>query len=330
MNCLNNTIKYIQSVFDDVNKIGEFNVTNIPMYLSDKYLFIGLSILGNDCILVKPKIKQELIIGTIEKDLNQIKRFTHRFPVFVFCGLRLSQRKTLIKNKIPFVVPETQIFIPYPPISLTEVVPRERVENEKFKKSTQVVFAYLFLNNIETINAHRIAEKLGYSVPTANRALNELVDKGVLLQSSNGTRKKYTMLSKRELWEHGKQYLFNPVEKSFLVLNNTVKVNDKRFFKSGDTALCEYSDIFDENANYEKHYACFTKHFSELYQHAYPEIIEFSMSSFVAIESMVYNPALLSTNDRVDVVSLYAQYLDKSDERVEIAFERIIEEIING
>ena len=323
-------LQYIQSVFTDVANIENADFKNLPAYLFEKFSFTNFELLGNKCILVEYNEKQELFIDTINKDLNQIKRFTKRYPVFVFEGLRLKQRESLISNKISFIVPETQIYIPYPPISLTEVEARERVETEKFKKSTQVIFAYLLLNKVDTINAHRLADKLGYSVTTANRALNELVDKGVLLQNSNGTRKKYLIPSKQEYWERGKQFLFNPVSDSFLLLKSNVSIGDERLLKSGDTALCEYSDHFDENANYEKHYACFTNHFHELHKHGYPKTIEFSMSSFVVIESLAYNPALLSNDDKIDVVTLYAQYLDKHDERAEIALDEIMEGIING
>lgn len=327
---MNDAIRYIQSIFEDVHRIDETNITNLPIYLDDKYRFICFHLLGKDCVLAEPKIMHKIVIDTIKKDSNQIKRLTNRFPVFVFKGLRLSQRKTLVKNKIPFVVPQTQIFIPYPPISLTEVEARERVETEKFKKSTQVVFAYLFLNKVNIINAHRLAQILGYSVTTANRALNELVDKGVLLQCDSGTRKKYIQPQKREYWEQGKQFLFNPVTKSFLLLKNSVNIGDVRLLKSGDTALCEYSNHFDENANYEKHYACYSDYFHELHQHSYPKTIEYSMSSYVCVESLAYNPALLSKDDKIDVVTLYAQFLDKHDERTEIALNEIIEAIING
>lgn len=327
---MKSAIQYIQSVFTDVANIGNANFNNIPIYLFEKFSFTNFELLGNKCILAEYKEKQELFIDTISKDLKQIKRFTNRYPVFVFEGLRLKQRESLISSKIPFVVPETQIYIPYPPISLTEVEARERVETEKFKKSTQVIFAYLLLNKVDTINAHKLAEKLGYSVTTANRALNELVDKGVLLQSSNGTRKKYTIPSKKEYWEQGKQFLFNPITDSFLLLKSNVSIGDERLLKSGDTALCEYSDHFDENANYEKHYACFTNDFHELHKHGYPKTIEFSMSSFVCVESLAYNPALLSKDDKIDAVTLYAQYLDKHDERAEIALDEIMEGIING
>lgn len=330
MRIVKSAIQYIQSVFTDVANIENANLSNIPIYLFEKFNFTNFELLGNKCILAEYKKKQELFIDTISKDLKQIKRFTSRYPVFVFEGLRLKQRENLISSKIPFVVPETQIYIPYPPISLTEVEVRERIETEKFKKSTQVIFAYLLLNEIDTINAHKLSEKLGYSVTTANRALNELVDKGVLLQSSNGTRKKYTIPSKREYWEQGKQFLFNPVTNSFLLLKNNVDIGDRRLLKSGDTALCEYSDHFDENANYEKHYACFTNYFHELHKHGYPKSIEYSMSSFVYVESLAYNPALLSKDDKIDAVTLYAQYLDKHDERAEIALDEIMEGIING
>lgn len=330
MRGLNNAIQYIQRVFSDVANIEKSNFHKLPIYLTDKFDFMCFDLYGNAYILAEYKEKQDLFIENIEKDISQIKRLTNRNPVFVFNWLRLTQRENLIKNKISFVVPETQIFIPYPPIYLTESEAREKTVTDEFKKSTQVVFAYLLLNNVDNINAHRLAERLGYSVPTMNRALNELVDKDLLIQNSNGTRKKYTIPNKRDYLELGKKYLFNPVSGAYLLLKERVNIGDNRLYKSGDTALSEYSDDFDEDSNHEKHYACYSKVFSEMHNNCYPKTIEFSMRSFVLLESFAYDPALLSKDDKIDPISLYAQYLDKNDERVEMAFDKIFEEIING
>ena len=327
---MNNAIQYIQRVFSDVFKIENLAIQNLPIYLTDKFDFMYFDLYENTYILAEYKEKQDLFIENIEKDITQIKRLTNRDPVFVFNWLRLTQRENLIKNKISFVVPETQIFIPYPPIYLTESEAREKTATDEFKKSTQVVFAYLLLNNVDNINAHRLAERLGYSVPTMNRALNELVDKGLLIQNSNGTRKKYLIPNKRDYWEFGKKFLFNPVSGSYLFLKERVNMDDNRLYKSGDTALSEYSDDFDEDINHEKHYACHSKVFSEMHNNNYLKSIEFSMRSFVLLESFAYDPALLSKDDKIDPVSLYAQYRDKNDERVEMAFDKIFEEIING
>ena len=327
---MTSALQYIQRVFSDVVIIENSSFHKLPIYLTDKFDFMCFDLYGNAYILSEYKEKQDLFIENIEKDIVQIKRLTDRNPVFVFNWLRLTQRENLIKNKISFVVPETQIFIPYPPIYLTETEAREKTATDEFKKSTQVVFAYLFLNNVDNINAHRLAERLGYSVPTTNRALNELVDKGLLIQNSNGTRKKYSIPNKRDYWELGKKYLFNPVSSAYLLLKERVNIGDNRLYKSSDTALSEYSDDFDEDVNHEKHYACHSKVFSEMHNNNYLKSIEFSMRSFVLLESFAYDPALLSKDDKIDPVSLYAQYLDKNDERVEMAFDKIIEEIING
>lgn len=327
---MKSAIQYIQSVFADTINIENLNISNLPLYLTEKFDFIYFDLYENAYVLAEYKKKQDLFIENIEKDIVQIKRFTHRNPIFVFPNLRLKQRESLIKNKISFVLPETQIFIPYPPIYLTEKEEREKITTEKFKKSSQVIFAYLLLNKVENINAHRLSELLGYSVTTANRALNELVDKGLLIQSSNGTRKKYSIPDKSEYWNIGKDFLFNPVSNAYLLLKNRVNIGDKRLFKSGETALCEYSDDFDESPNRETYFACYSKYSGEVTNNSYPHSIEFSFSSFVALESMVYDPALLSKDDKIDPVSLYAQYIDKHEERVEMALDKIIEEIING
>lgn len=323
-------IQYIKKLFFDIDSVEDIDTSKIPLYLKDKFELKNINLFGNNFIFAKYKEKQSLFIEIINKDFAQIKKYTNRYPIIILDNLRLNQRENLIKNKIPFIIPGTQVFIPYPPISLTEIEKREKVITEKFKKSTQVVFAYLLLNQLENINAHRIADKLGYSATTANRALNELVDKGLIIQSDNATRKKYIIADKKEYWEKGRQFLFNPVTDTILVMKDRIDVLDERLYKSNDTALYEYSDYFDEYVNREKHFACNSNSFNELYKHRYPNVIDYSMSNFVAIEMLSYDPGLLSKDDKVDPVTLYAQYIGKQDERIEIALDEIMGKIING
>lgn len=330
MKAVKTAIQYIQSIFTDVSNIENLNTNNLPMYLTDKFDFVCFNLFENAYVLAEYKEKQDLFIEKIKKDITQIKRFTGRNPVFVFRSLRLNQRENLIKNKISFVVSENQIFIPYPPIYLTETEVKEKAVTEKFKKSTQVLFAYLFLNDIDNINAHKLAEHLEYSVTTVNRALNELVDKGLLIQSNNKTRKKYFIPSKRDYWELGKKYLFNPVSSQHLLVKERVNIGDSRLLKSGETALSEYSDDFDENSNHEKYYACYSKIFDEVCNDNYLKSIEFLMKNFVVVEVLAYDPQLLSNDDKIDPVSLYAQCLNKHDERIEMSLDKVIGEIING
>ena len=326
---LEKAIRYIQRIFGRAS-VKALDTSRMPIYLTERFDLAAIMLFNNRFVLAEYKNPQKLYVDTIKKDIKQIKKHTDKSPVFVFSDLRLSQRNHLIQNSIPFIVPETQIFIPYPPISLTEVETKERFITEKFKKSTQVIFAYLLLNNFETFNAPKISKQLGYSVATANRALSELVDKGLITYNNSGTRKQYVITNKKSYWEQGKQYLFNPITIAKIFAKNTINTEERYLFKSGDTALCEYSDDFDERTDLEQHYACYSNSLDGIRNSSFPMIIEQSMSNFVAIEFLAYDPALLSKDDKVDPVTLYAQYIDKHDERVEIAFDKIIEGIING
>lgn len=323
-------IQYIQRIFADINAFESVDTSGMPSYLADRFNFVSFSLLGNEYVLSEYKEKQPLFIENLKKDIAQIKKYTNRYPIFVFNGLRLSQREGLIKYKISFVVPEAQIFIPYPPIYLTETEVRERTDTVKFKKTTQVIFAFLLLNDIEIINAHRLAEKIGCSVTTANRSLNELVDKGLLEQIHSGTRKKYIIPNKKEYWEQGKQFLFNPITDKFLISETKIDFDNDLLFKSGETALCQYSDYFDENTNHERYFACFNNDLDKVCNDNHSLAINYSLSHFIGLHTLAYNPSILARNGAVDPVTLYAQYIDENDERIEIAFDKILSELLEG
>lgn len=318
------TLDYLREVFGVTIKTEYAKFYNaFPMYITEKYNihFVKLPNDENSYVLIKPKIKIELNIIQLKKQMKQIFNYSNSTPIFVFESLRLSQRTTLIQNQIPFIQPYNQIYIPKVIINLRE---REIVEKEygdEFSIAAQVTYIYLLLNDIKETNAPRLAMEIPYSKITFNRALAELVSRGLIYTEGNSTRKVYKIIDKKELWKKGKQYLFNPVEKTYYS-NSSILVEDLLY--SGETALSNLETNLNEPN--VKYLAASSEKIKNINKNLFVNRYEINRENYTVIEQFKYDPIFLSTTKYIDIISLYAQFKDNEDERIQIALEELLEE----
>lgn len=325
-------IQYLITVFSGKIKLNETNYDILPLYMKDRYVLRAVSLLNSNYVLVQHKEAVAIEIKTLLKERAQILKLTNRQPIFVFNNLRLNQRNALIQNDILFVVPDKQIYIPKTLIDLTEEDTIAKHYPEKFIKSTQIIFTYLLLNSVEGINAHRLADQVHCSVTTANKALNELADRGILNKEGNRTRTKYLLTDKLLAWNTGKKYLYNPVSCVHTHTKNQIDMGSSLLYKSYDTALYTLSDQFDENTDSAVYYACVSGNYNQVYNGKPPMTDRYDMDNYVHLQCLAYDPGLFTQTDTIDVITLYAQYSNNPilDERTQIALDKMIEEALNG
>lgn len=319
------TTSYLLSIFSDAIKLEENPSEQTLKHISDQFELQLFSLYNDRYVLVENRIKKELVIEEYLQDQALIMTASQRIPVFVFKNLRLYQRNRLIKNNIAFVVPDSQVFIPAIMIHLEErdVVAKEYAE--QFSKSTQVVYAYLLLNPETEINTRRLADILGYSASTVSRALQELYDRELMNKEGSRTRAQYLIPDQRQYWENGKRFLFNPVSDSHIFTQNRINYDTGLLYKSSFTALEELSEKYGAEPDEYSYYVCYDKSFSEVYNNQIPVFPTMTPKDTAFIETMVYDPSLLTNTDALDPVSLYAYFLDKDDKKALAKLDRIIE-----
>jgi len=320
---MDNTMRYLKDIFgNDVKTQYDKFYNAFPMYMMERYIFrfVKLPHEEQSYVLVKPLKKQDININQLKKQIKQIYGYADAVPVFVFESLRLSQRNIMIRNHIPFIQPDNQIYIPNVMMNLSqkEVVIKEYAE--EFSVAAQVTYIYLLLNGIEETNAPRLEKEIPYSKITLSRALAELVSRGLVYTEGNATRKMYKPITKEELWEKGKRFLFNPVEKVFY---SDYSLDRSDLFVSGETALIRLGTTLDgPEIGY---YAASAEKIRNLDKKCFVNKYDINSEEYLVVEQFRYNPGFLSRSRYVDVISLYAQLKDSDDERVQIALEELLE-----
>lgn len=298
--------KYIKSALGCNITEGEYTLPkSTPQYLLSGYSYQKYKIEGQDCLFVAPL---DFSLASYKKHYEKIRQLTGLIPVLALKSITPYQRKTLIEEHIPFVVPESQIYLPFLAISLTEKYKKKR-EIVKFTPTTQLVFLYLFYNNTK-LTATDIALKLNCTAMSATRAYKALTDCALFSYECDG-RKKYIIPNYigGEMLRVAEEYLVSPKEKSFIVPYDTVTDG---MIVSGIFAL-GYKTMLGITEKDK----CFAI--------AKTDIIDIAddIENGIMIEQWKYDPAILADNGIADDISLILSLKDSADERVQTELDEL-------
>ena len=314
---------YLQKMFGSQMDLRQYGGgDDLPMYLTAAYQLYTVRLGADRYVLAKPKEPVKLKIDTLQKQLTQLRKFTRGPPVLVLDHLRLVQRHALIQAGIAFVVPEQQLYIPPCAIHLVETETVAQEYGSRFNPATQVVFIYLLLHKMKQTNAHQLSAQLPYSVATLNRALKELSFRNLLETVGSGTRKQYTVSSGTQFWAGGKQYLFDPVKSRRYV---PPEFECAGFLTSGESALGSLSFL---NVTDTPCCAVSPQDLKKIDKASFLKEYDLFGQPYKVLELFRYDPKIIAQGTHVDVISLYAQFRDSRDERIQIEIESLVHEIL--
>lgn len=297
---------YIKDVLgDDVVKVDYILPADCPMYLKHEYSCTKYIIAAQECLFVCP-VAFNLV--RYKKHCEKLMQMTGMPVVVQLESITAYQRKALITEKISFVVKDSQIYLPFLAICLTEKYERKAVI-ERFTPITQLVFLYIFYNNIR-MTATEISKELGCTVMSATRAYKALLDCGLFRSECSG-RKKYIVPVTRggELLRMAEPYMIDPVER-VLYLDNSIACIEA--LVSGVDALGRKTML--NTTGRDRCYA-----FAKYLQPSVGEQI--TKQDYLTIdgkkaEVWSYDPRLLSPDYTVDDISLILSLKNAKDERV--------------
>jgi len=293
-----------------------------PLYIAEIYEFYAVSIYYCNFILVIDNHVDKQTPAKIRKHMDFVFEKTGLEAIYLCEAITSFDRKRLIEQKVAFVVPDNQMYLPMVKIDLREHFLNLRKNKvNKLSPSTQtILLRALYEKEIEYFTTKMLAEKHDYSMMTLNRAFDELEALGLAEVFHEGRERVLRFLYKgRNLWDSALEFMRNPVKRRVYVIDD---VNYQDWPRAGLSALANYTMLAEPG---ERVFAMSSENFKELIKTG--KIIQRKRQEgdCIQIEVWQYQPELFCENNLADPLSVYLSLLEENDERVEIALDSILE-----
>jgi hypothetical protein len=298
-------------------------VGQLPPVLRERYRFAKAELLGLRALLVIDANPEEQSPATVRKHLDMLQSKQPAELIYVRARVTAYNRKRLIEQKVPFIVPGNQMYLPMLAIDLREHFRRIREEAPTFSPSTQVVVLHAMLRDAgQVLIPSEMAPLLGYSAMTMTRAFDELETAKLAEVTVRGRERCLRFIGdRREIWEKAQPFLRNPVSKRLFIRRIH---GAEGATHAGLTALAHYSMLAPPAYTT---YALSREEWKTLRQQH--KIIEVPVQDpdVSEIEVWWYSPARFAEHGMVDQLSLYLSLKADHDERTETALEEMMEKI---
>lgn len=295
----------------------------LPQYLRDRYRFFDLDFLGTECVIMADTEEGEQTPAVIGKHMEQVRTRHTVQPIYVRNRVTSYNRKRLIEQTIPFIVPGNQMYLPMLGIDLREHLTRLREKRALFGPSTQALILYVLSHNtVATITPGEIAHSLGYSAMAMTRAFDELETAGIGEIAVRGKLRQLNFAEMgKPLWENVLPYLNTPVGKRIYVAPT---MNTKDILLAGQSAIARYTMLVEPSIPV---FALQAKGWKERVQREWILELPFSEMDAFEIELWKYDPNLLAQGGNVDRLSLFLSLKDSADERIQSALDELLKEM---
>lgn len=295
----------------------------LPLYLRQDLEFAVFRILDRN-VLAAIATKQEPFSPVeLRKNFEYLKTKFDGDLVYICDHMDAYQRKRLVEQKVPFVVPGNQLYLPILAIDFRDHFRQAPKSRDQLSPLAQLAYLYvLYHPELLPISPASLASQLACSKMSMSRAYAELQGFELInIEHAGRSREMSLPASPRECWDRGKQFMKSPVKK---------RINFSAWWKrdvselmAGQSALALHSNL---SAGQKRIFAIGpskAKKWQEELKHiTLPDRL---MNEAIAtVEVWSYEPHLLSIGKSVDPLSLYLSMRSDPDERVEASLDELL------
>lgn len=297
----------------------------LPVFLTRLYQFFETRIGQTPLLFMSASQTAEHTPAEIRKHLELVKEGFDGIVVYSAERLTSVFRSRLIAAGLAFAVPGNQLFVPELAIDLREHFRAPKPERpDKLSPSAQLVLFYHLIKDerARSWTPTELTEPLRYSIMTMSRAFDELAAVSLARIERRGRRKLLSFYSEgRLLIDVSKTLLIRPER----------RLDHVRWQKqppdlplAGEHALARFSDLSPPAA--PPVYAVTSEQMRDLLALGWAEQREADHDFDGSLATWRYDPRILSRNQIVDPLSLFAQFWDAPDERLSMAVDRLLEQ----
>lgn len=317
MNTLRDVEKYLNKILGLQLRFKPWRGADLLSFtLRDRYDYFKTDILGCRCLLVIDKDGSHVTPTAIRKQTELIAKEWSGDVVYVREKVTASNRDRFIQNRISFIVPGYQLYLPLLAINLREHFSSTPAPVKWLSPSTQILVLHSIYNHYNPFfpdaTKKDIAQRLGYTKMTMTRAFRELrevvKDKIDLVQAEGDT-----------LWKQVKPFLRSPIRQHFFydIGQNSECENS---YISGECALSCYTML----AGPSHKVVCMSSGDWRVFHKDNAGVqIDYPEEDVLEVEVWRYKPELLAIDRVADPLSVLLSLQTEEDERVEMALQEI-------
>jgi DNA-binding MarR family transcriptional regulator len=292
----------------------------LPAFLTARYRFALMDLEGQTLLLMVDDAPDPDPPASIRKHAEQVRAKWSGPIVYVRDQVTAYNRKRLIEQRIPFIVPGNQMYLPELGLDLRERFRAALPTKQKFSPATQAVLIFVLLNGSEDgATASALAPALGYTTMTLSRAFDELESAELATTEALGRERVLRLLARRkETWERAQPWLIDPVKSRHFV----AMLPDG--LRAGQDALARSTMIAEPRlpvtAVGHKRWLAFAREHPEA-------VLPDREAAQSEVEVWKYEPRAHDRPGVVDPLSLYLSVKAGADERVEQALDLLMEQM---
>jgi hypothetical protein len=327
------TRAYVESVLGLKVDLKTVSGLNVPFLIKDAYALTELN------LQFDPETQLQVLLllavdddypgaVTLKKHITQVLKATDAVVVYVNKSLSAQERRSLIGQRINFIQPGYQMFVPELAMDLREVFRKRRTidaQPDALLPAAQAMLLqclYRGWQSHELFTANQIMGAYKYSRVTLGKVIQQLLALHIIHPAqSKGFISHYEFGSPQaEVFRDSRRYLRSPVKRR-IPINKKLQLG-QGVFLAGETALSEYSMLAEPA---QPTYGMTKKVFDSLTTDAVK--VADSVDERRAWVQIWSYPSIKREDGLADEASLLLSHEDDPDERIQIALHEMKEKI---
>lgn len=302
------------------------SASQLPYFLQDAYEFRRVEVLRNQMVLVIERHAHKPPGRELRVQLARVAALANLPVVYVVNSLASHERRRLVEQKIPFIVPGNQLYLPMLGIDFREHFRRPPpAEGRPLSPATQAILIAVLMRKLWLTDwaPSDIAADFGYAPMTSSRAVQELTDSRIAALVVRGRRRLLRLeRPPADVWEDAKPVLRSPVRRSVWAVFPAAPPREFDGLPAGQSALALYSMIGEPKW---PTYAVSPSIWQKMAGRDIQMLPEPEQGAS-AWEIWSYSPRLgLDAQRTVDPLSLTLSLQDSPDDRIRIALGELKE-----